>query len=200
MASPKTKKSRRSKWLIYSILFLILLVSGYKVYDHFSIAANKRAFQNARAAIDNIYFDSIKQLGPADSAEASSDCSRTYKEFTGYTDLTCEVDTRFIYAVVNESEASGIFKKVQAIISQKDSVMKPSQAMASSIKDSLVVSTVYHSASDTYKINGLSCTVNYIYDTPREIDLSIKNPNMKPFEITIGCSGPAKQQYYRLAS
>jgi hypothetical protein len=199
MASPKTKKSLRSKWLIYSILFLILLVSGYKVYDHFSIAANKRAFQNARAAIDNIYFDSIKQLGPADAADISSSCTRTYQEFSGYKNMTCHVDTKFIYSTGNENAANIIFKNIQKLVNTNNN-FKPEESLSPTIKDSLVVNTVYHVASDTYHAYGLNCTVNYVYDTPREIDLSIKDPSKKPLEITIGCYGPAKQQYYRLAS
>jgi hypothetical protein len=197
MASPKTKRSRRSKWLIYSILFLILLVSGYKVYDHFSIAANKRAFQNARAAIDNIYFDSIKQLGPADNAEASSSCKRDHVEF-GTGQLSCNVGINFIYGLNNESEANMKMSTVQKLIQK--SMLKPTMLLSAELKDSTVTTSYFHTATDSYQLNGLDCTASYIYDTPQLTSLSVKRSSQKQFEIVMGCSGPAKQQYYRLAS
>jgi hypothetical protein len=193
----KTKRSRRSKWLIYSILILILLVSGYKVYDHFSIAANKRAFQNARAAIDNIYFDSIKQLGPADAAEASSSCKRDHVEF-GTGQLSCNVGINFIYGLNNESEANMKMSTVQKLIQQ--SKFKATKSLSTALKDSIVATSAYHTASDSYKLSGLDCVATYVYDTPQAISINIKNVLEKRFEVAIGCYGPAKQQYYRLAS
>jgi len=87
---------------------------------------------------------------------------------------------------------------VQSLISKHKFV--PAQSLSSEISDRLVVNTIYHAASDKYKLASLQCTVNYVFDTPDETFLKLKDANKKPFEITIGCYGPAKQQYYRLAS
>jgi hypothetical protein len=200
MAARKTKRSHRFKWPVCIIMLVVLGVFGFRIYDHFSIAANKRSFQDARTTIDSIYYDAVKQIGPADNAEIGSSCSKTYQEFTGYGDLTCYLNANFIYGVSSESEANSIFKKVQDLVKNNFRSFRPTKTLSASIEDRLVVNSVYHAASDGYSAFGLRCTINYIYDTPREIDLSIKDSSKNPFEITIGCSGPAKQQYYRLAS
>lgn len=199
MTTAKTKKRLKWRWLAYAVLLILVLIAGFKIYSHFSIAANKRAFQNARQTIDNVYYDAIKQVGMPDDAKISSSCSRSHEEF-GSGILSCDLNVNFIYGVNDQNQASLIFKKVQTDISSNHKDLKPTRPLAQSIKDSIVVSTTYHAASDTYKSYGLDCTVNYVYDTPREIDLAIKDTNKKPFEITLGCYGPAKQQYYRLAS
>lgn len=196
MARAKTKSSK--KWLLYLIAAVILIVAGFVLYHKHATAANKKNFQDARATIDNIYYDAIKQIGPADNAQISSSCSRSHVEFSKG-ELSCDINTNFIYGVSDESESNDLMHKVQSTISTF-SDFKPSKSLSLSIKDSLVVDSIYHIATDSYTSHGLKCTVNYIYDTPRETDLRLKSSNQKPFEVTIGCSGPAKQQYYRLAS
>jgi len=197
MAAAKTKKPLRRKWLLYALLIIVLLVAGFKVYNHFSIAANKRAFQNARTTIDSIYYDAVKQIGPADNAQTSSSCSRNHVEF-GRGQLSCNVGIDFIYGVNNETDANSKMAAIQRTI--KQSKLEQEQTLSSALKDTVVASSYYHTASDIYKFQGLDCTSSYIYDTPQLTSLNVQDQTKKTFEISIGCSGPAKQQYYRLAS
>jgi hypothetical protein len=197
MAAIKTKGSGKSKWLIYGVLLLILLVAGYQLYSHVSIAANKRSFQDARTTIDSIYYDVAKQIGPADNAQVSSSCKRDHVEF-GAGQLSCNVGINFVYGVDSESEASVRMSEVQKLI--KKSKLKPTKPLSAGLKDSDVATSTFHTASDSYRLGSLDCVATYVYDTPEAISLSIKNQGQKTFEISLGCYGPAKQQYYRLAS
>ncbi len=181
-----------------AVLLILILVGGFFVYQRVVLELNKRAFAHARAAIDTVYADIVSQVGVPDDSKTIELCTQRYQEFTGYSDTTCHIDKSFIYGVVDKTDANILFKKIQSIINS-NSQFKPTRSPASSITDSLAVNTYYHAASDKYKASGLDCVVNYVYDTPREIDLGIKDKNKKPFEITVGCYGPARQAYYPLS-
>jgi hypothetical protein len=201
MANTKTKKSGPS-WMwrhkLLSLIALLIIAAGaYAAYNHIQTSSNKRDFQQARVAIDSVYDNALRSVGKPDNAEVGSDCARSHQEFSGG-DLTCYLNTRFIYGVTNESEASRIFKKTQLLV-LKTPAFKP-ESISNAIIDSYQVNSVSHAASDKFKLYNLICSINYVYDTSREIDLSIKDSTKKPFEVTIGCYGPAKQQYYRLSS
>lgn len=200
MARAKTKSSSKIRLLVYLTAAVVVLIGGFVLYNKHATANNKKNFQDARSTIDNIYYDAVKQIGPADNAQLSSNCSKTYKEFSGYGNLACHVDIAFIYPVSSGDEANSILEKIQSNIKKKYPSLKTVGNLSGSIRDSSTVNTAYHTTSDTYELEGLKCTANYVFDTPSETSLAIKDSSKKPFEITIGCWGPAKQQYYRLAS
>ena len=195
MARVKTKKRNKFLWLA---VLIALMVGGFATYKHISIAMNKRDFQNARIAINKIYSKVIGKVSRPDNAVAESFCSRSHKEFSKG-DLSCDINTNFIYGVDNEEIANQLLNSIQGQISSVKE-FKSVTPINKSLKDYNVVSNIYHTASANYNVGSLRCVINYVYDTPREIDLTIKDNSKKPFEITIGCYGPAKQQYYRLAS
>jgi hypothetical protein len=194
MAASKTKRSKR---LIYLLILAGLIIVGFAAYQKFSSAQNKHDFEQARKVEDQILADVRKQVGEPDNAEIESYCSRASQEFT-QGGLKCHTNTKMVYAISSEDEANGIFKKIQSTAT--NSKLMPASKLSEGIKDYLVGDQSYHTASDTYRLSGLECTIGYTYNTPREIDLTIKDPSKNPFEITIGCYGPAKKQYYRLAS
>lgn len=202
MASSKTKKS----WLgwvwrhkLLSLLVLVIVAAGaYAGYSHIQTSNNKRNFQNTSKDINNLYINIIKQVGSPDNAEVKSYCSRAHQEFTKG-ELSCDLNTNLVYPVADQGEANILMKKIQQLIQDRAVDFRP-KYISQSIKNYSVVDATYHTATDDYLSNGLSCVVGYIYDTPREINLSIKDSSKKPFEVTIGCYGPAKQQYYRMAS
>jgi hypothetical protein len=202
MANSKTKRS----WLGWawrhktlSLFALVIVAAGaYVGYNHVQTSNNKRNFQQARAAIDSVYDDAIRNVGKPDNAEEKSFCSRSHKEFSSG-DLTCEVDTNFIYAVSNEEEANNVMGKIQQS-TYTVAGLKKKETAVKKINDFNILNVPYHTASDSYSYNGLNCVIGYVFDTPREMDLKVNDDSKKSFEINMSCSGPAKQQYYRMAS
>jgi hypothetical protein len=194
MAKTKTKNIR----FVWFLGVAALIIVGFLVYQYISTQLNKRDFQQARAAIDTIYADIVARVGQPDNSKRTNDCSRPSEEFT-QGPLSCSVGTDFIYGVDNEQQANQLFKQIQAIIAAHPELFKSTKPLSSSITDTLVVNTYYHSAEDYYSRGGnMDCFNKYIYDTPREIDLSVINPSQKPLQINIDCSDWAKAQYYPL--
>jgi hypothetical protein len=139
----------------------------------------------------------VRNVGRPDNTEVKNYCSRAHQELTEG-DLTCDIDTNFIFSVINNQEANNLIKKIQAQVNNVKYLHRKAPDM-SSLKNYSIGDTLYQTASNDYTLGSLDCVINYVYDTPREMDLTIKDPNKRPFEITIGCYGPAKKQYYRLA-
>jgi hypothetical protein len=200
MANAKTKKSGPS-WIwrhkLLSLIGLLIIAAGaYAAYNHIQTSNNKRDFQQARAAIDSVYDDAIRNVGKPDNAEEKSSCTRPNQEFTQGV-LTCDVNVKFVYGLESESQANDYYIKIQKLIGKHN--FRPSKELGTSVKDSLVIDTTYHSSHDYYTNSGLGCEASYIYDTPSQTDLAIKS-NKHPLEVLLSCSGKAKQQYYRLSS
>lgn len=200
MAKPASRRFQRSVfWArahkFYSLLLLItVLIVGIFVYEKVALELNKRAFAHARTAIDTVYADIVKNVGQPDNTALASECSRAHVTF-GEGDLTCSIDTDFIFGVKDEDEATALFKKIQGVIN-KHRDFKPTRPLSLKITDQTVVNSAYHTASDEFISAGLPCIVNYVYDTPREIFLSINDSSKKPFQIVIGCNGKAWALYY----
>jgi hypothetical protein len=200
MVRLRTQKNRtplpwmRTHKLISLFMFIVLLVAGIFVYERIALELNKRAFAHARSAIDTVYADIIKSVGPPDNSKRSSDCSIYENEFVVGPDY-CNIDTSFIYGVLDEDEATAQFKKIQTVINQHKN-FKPTRPLSLKITDQTVVNSAYHTASDEFIAAGLPCIVNYVYDTPREIFLSINDSSKKPFQIVIGCNGKTWALYY----
>lgn len=185
---------RRHKWASLGLLVIILSL-GFWGYETYSRYTDKRSFENARAAIDVLYADIVSEVGPPDNYKHTNDCSRpsgVYEEGP----LSCSVGTSFIYGVDSQAEANSLYKKIQGTVARKSELFKPSQPLSAAIEDTLVVNTHYYSALDRYVSNSLPCTIKYIYNTAREIDLEIVNQDYKPFQVSISCSDFAKKEYY----
>ncbi len=190
-------KVRQSKF-IWAASVIVLIIAGYFVYQYVATQINKRDFIQARAAIDAVYVDIVAKVGQPDNSKRTNDCSRPSEEFE-QGPLSCSVATDFIYGVDNEEQANQLFKQIQGVIAMHSDQFKPTKPLSGAIADTLVVNTYYHSTLDYYQnAHGLLCVSSYIYDTPREINLSIKNSDKKSFEAGIACSGSAKSQYYSL--
>ena len=183
---------------LFSVFILIVLVvAGFFVYQRIALELNRQGFKQARSAIDTVYADIVAKVGPPDNSKRVNDCSRPNEEFD-QGPLSCSIGTDFIYGVSDQNQANDLFKQIQGVIAQHPSLFHLTQALDTSIKDTLVVNTYYHSAQDYYNTAGMDCSIKYTYDTAREIDLSINDPTKKSFEVNIDCSGWAKAQYYPL--
>ncbi len=188
---------RRHKFLSLFCV-IVLLVIGVFVYEKVALELNRLAFKSAQHAIDTVYADIAAKVGQPDDYKVSNDCSRSNVEF-GQGPLSCYVGTSFIYGVVDQSEATSQFKTIQVLVGLHKDLFKPTKNLSSAITSTLVVDSYYYSAQDFYSVKNLDCTIKYIYDTPREIDLAIKDTSKKPFQVNVDCYGPARDGFYPLA-
>ena len=184
---------------LFSVFILIVLVvAGFFVYQRIALELNRQGFKQARSAIDTVYADIVAKVGPPDNSKRVNDCSRPNEEFE-QGPLSCAVNTDFVYEVSDEQQANDMLGQVQGVINQQSSLLQAAKPLSGSIKDTFVARTYYHTTIDYYRTKQkMNCEVSFIYDTPSEIDLQIKNPRGLPLEIGIGCSDFAKAQYYPL--
>jgi hypothetical protein len=192
--TPKFGFFGRHKITSLIILVTLLGIAGIFIYQKIALELNKRDFQNARTAIDSVYADIVRQVGPPDNYKKVNQCVREHEELTQGS-LFCNIDTTIIYGVKDRVEASSILAKVQGVITNEKQ-FKLSGHLSRGIQDRLVTNTYYHTAEDNYRYSNLDCVASYVYDTPGEISLSLQDKNMQPLEISFGCNGPAKQSYY----
>jgi hypothetical protein len=187
----------RSHKLLTLISLLILLLFGFFGWQAYEKHQNKIAFQEARDAIDEVYKDIVAKVGPPAKAKRDNECSRPNHEFTQGR-LSCSVSTSFIYGVEDLDEANKKYRAIQSVIKDRSDLFKNDGPWSSQIIDEVEVNSYYHAALDKLKTtSAMRCTVNYVYDTPREMDLSVDNTN-KGLETSIVCSDLAKAQYYLL--
>lgn len=188
---------RRHK-ILTQVILLVLLVLGGIAYQLIALELNKRTFQHARVAIDDIYADIVTQVGSPDNFRHSDTCSQSYVEsvFTTKGPIGCSVNTVFIYGIQNESQASLLLKNVQTAIINHDKLFRPTKTSSSKLTTVSTISGIYKAAEDTYKSFGLDCIINYIYNAPEEVELPLKNASMKPFEVFMGCYGSARAMHY----
>lgn len=178
MARVKTKSLTPKKWF----LLLVVLIAGFLIYNYLSIQANKKTFAQARLAINNIFSQTTKNLGPPDASRRIDSCG----------DSDCTIYTSFIYAVTDKSQAESYLHTIQSDIKSQDNFV-PAKSLSTHITTS---SLGYHSTQDVYNFKSLSCTAKYLYDTPQATLLKMKNNSKKPFYVEIGCTGSAKHKYY----
>jgi hypothetical protein len=196
MASAKTKNQtgvfKRHFKFSAAIVLLVLLIGAYFVYEKVALEMNKRDFQQARAAIDNVYSEIVHQVGQPDNFKKYNLCD-TYKNEFENGPISCNVNVDFIYSVRDEDDANIILKKLQKIILDNGLI---ESALANFIQDRTVGNSYFHDAIDNYEYSKLRCVSKYIYDTPSETYLTVKNKNRKSFQINLGCAGLAKDNYY----
>ena len=204
MTKPALNKLKRSLfWVkfhkLYSLLILIvLLVGGIFVYQKVTLELNRRAFAQARVAIDAVYADIVAQVGQPDNYKRESECSKSY--FGPYElRISCSVDTDFIYAVKDQQEADAKTAKINEIVDKQQSRLRPTSAPKSDIYVNPAPGDPDTNTSINYYKGpgGLLCIFKYVYDTPTDTYLQLVHPDSKKsFYVTTGCTGNAKNQYY----
>jgi len=187
-------KSHRLLFTIFLAALIALGIVGYAQYQKYE---NKLAFQDAQRSIDSIYEKVISSVGKPDISRRQNSCSRPSQEWT-LGPLSCSLNTEFVYAVNDRSEANEIHMKFQKIISSENQLV--AKKLSKEITDELVINTYYHSAFDSYTtLGGLDCAGKYVFDTPQDSFLHTSN-GKKDLYIAIGCTGPAKIAYYTVAN
>lgn len=176
MGRTKTTNTR----LIIGIL--VVLVAVFFAYSYLSVQANKKTFEQARSAVDNIFSQTTKTLGSPDASKRVSSCGSSQ----------CTVYTSFVYGVVDKNQAENDFRTIQGNIKGQDSFV-PAKNLPTRITTTALG---YHSAQGVYNFKSLSCTAKYLYDTPQATLLKQKDKSKKPFYVEIGCTGSAKKDFY----
>lgn len=197
VAMSKLMFARKHKKILFPFVILVIVIGGYIAYDKISLIRNRQAFERARVAIDTIYADIVAQTGQPDNSKRVSNCARSNVAL-GEGSMSCDVAIDFIYGLADEAAANIILEEIQSVVKNHENLFKPIKPLSTSIRDSLVANTLYHTAADNYKSGALDCKINYVYDTPREISLKLKNQSLKPLEINVGCYGFARSAYYPL--
>jgi len=191
--SNKANWLKQHKW--FSLLIIIaLLITGVFVYEKIALELNKRAFAHARAAIDTVYADIVAQVGQPDNSKRSNTCSRP-NQLYGRGRLSCDISITFIYGLNDLDQASTYLKTIQKIITSQRT-FKATKPLSIAITTGLVADAQYSDAHDYYSNSGISCEASYWYDTPRQIELDIKDGNKKPLEISLSCTDWARSEYY----
>lgn len=186
--------------IISAVIAIVVLILGFFVYLKIDLELNKRAFLQASQAIDKIYADIIKELVPQDH-KRENECSKSF--FGSYVERThCGVSADFIYAVKDRNEADEIASKIRLIVGRYPKVLRSSPAPKSDIIINLAPGDPNtNSFIEYYKSGSLFCVFKYVFDSPSEIYLNLPdNADGRPFYVTTGCSGEAKQTYYPVSN
>ena len=190
----------RAHKLVSLVLMVILLILGFFVYQRVTLELNKRAFAQARTAIDAVYEDIVENVGQPDNFKATNECSRSHIAI-GDGPLSCYIDNEFIYGVEDKNEANSLRQKIKSTISNHSDVLKPTPQTTSSIDITPSGSTETNIFVDHYDSAGLLCAIKYVFEIPREIALELKRgSNKKPFFVVISCSGDAREIFYPLSN
>ncbi|HZP55662.1 MAG TPA: hypothetical protein VFB03_02745 [Candidatus Saccharimonadales bacterium] len=177
--------------ILIILLFLIIAsVAGYFIYQKVTLEMNRHSFQSAQHAIDGVYADIVSQVGAPDDSGTQKYCNTSPN---GY---SCIIGKSFIYGIDNESSANSLFKKIQKVIGSQNSQFRTVRHLTTEVKDITITGAPYASASDRYRLYGLDCVANYIFNDRRDPDLTLKDSSKKPFEVAIDCFGVAKRNYY----
>ena len=189
---------RKHKWLSIPILLVVavvLIALGAVVYNKIATELNRRAFQQANYAIETIYNDIVKEVGPPDDNKRESRCSRSRGEFSEGP-LGCYTSMFFIYGLSNKDQSDLTIKRIRSIIVNSQSILV---AASSSTESSGLITKApgNTSSTDYYQAPGrIKCRADYAFDTSYGSFLKLKDPDAKPLAINISCSGMAMEDYF----
>ena len=159
---------KKHKWLT-SLAVFALVVIGVAAYYKISLELNRRAFEQASQAIDTIYADIVKEIGPPDDHRNSKECSQSY---SGPYNLvtSCGVHVDFIYSVDDKEQADDKLRKIRSIVENRPDLIRPV-----SMPESDIVTTPapgnsnLNTSINYYKSNGgILCIFKYVYDSPEQ--------------------------------
>lgn len=190
----------RHKWLAF-FFAIVLIILGFIVYEKIALEMNRLAFKSARHAIDTVYADIVKQLGPPDNSKTQSECSKSY--FGPYKlILSCSVDTDFAYGLDDKTEANKKTEEIRSIIKSHSELFKQTAPPNTGIYPTPAPGYVNTTSSiDYYKTSGLLCIFKYVFDSPSETFLTVANiTSQKIFYVASGCSDNARSDFYPLTN
>jgi len=186
---------RKHKWLTLLTIVLLVIIAVF-TYFKISLELNRRAFQQAAHAIETIYADIVKEIGPPDDNRYSRECSRPSVVYD-QGPLSCSIGIDFIYGVSDKQEPDQLKERIKSVINHHSNLLLPTTAPPSFIDVNPAPGNNTDSTIDYFKTSaGMECTSKYTYDMPREIQLNTKNRNEKGFGISISCSSDARGQFF----
>lgn len=184
------EKHRKTMWLLLIVLaaLLYLLIHAYRGW------ADTRRLHSSRAAIDSVYTDITKRLGQPDDLRTSNSC---VKQGNINTYTLCTVETDFIYGASNQNLANVFLGQIQKVIGAHRNAFKPTRKLSVHLGNALSVEAYTHDATDYYRgPYGSACSVKYSFATPDEVDLSLRDPSLQPFEVFFSCSHKSVRAIY----
>src|SRR5437868_15522224 len=90
--------------IISFFLLIILAVAGIFVYEKVAYEMNKRAFAQAKTAIDSVFADIVRQVGPPDDKKFNLKC-HAIREVYGDGPTSCTLTIYFIYPIADKARA-----------------------------------------------------------------------------------------------
>src|SRR3989344_2632351 len=113
----------KSNKVLVVIILVVAVVGGFVAYQQYSIWADKRKFEQARASIDALYADIVAQAGQPDRVEKSQTCGYANRKYE-QGPLSCSVKAHFAFSADNNTQATEIAEKVHQTISVKTDIAK----------------------------------------------------------------------------
>jgi hypothetical protein len=200
MALTKPKSSRlgwfgRHK-IISTILLIIVLVTGYFVYEKIAYQMNKHAFAETKSSIDTVYSNIISKVGSPDDKRNISTCSPV-REVYGNGSTSCTLIIDFIYPVNNKREADDLRVRMQNTVSQNSNLLKPVQNPSTNSQVNTSSRSDSEPATDYFRAKGgVPCRIDYIYNPTFNTELNLKERGKQNFYISIDCFGHSRGIYY----
>jgi hypothetical protein len=209
MAKSRAGKQKRfltliKKYKIVSVFIVaVLLLLVCVIYSQIQAINEKARFEQARASLDKVYADIVKEAGKPDAEKKTQRCTYGSRKY-GKGPLGCSVSVNFVYGVKNVIEAKKLTDRIDISIGKNKSILTKTYTS----KDLNPFSTEYEwkivqeIGSDYTDIkSGLSCTLSYIYapnSTSFHTIISVKAA--KNMSVVLVCGGSAKVEHYPVKS
>lgn len=168
----------------YSLfLFIFVLVGGVFVYEKVALELNKRAFTQARVAIDTVYVNIVKETGEPSDFSESYGCGG-FQGVLGEGPLSCYINKRIAYSVSDATSLDQLKTKVQATI-DTSKLLIPEAPPPSDASITEIAPNSNPPKIDYYRTrSGVSCKVTSETDGEQKL------------AIFFACSGPARGKYF----
>lgn len=169
-----------------------MVIAGLLIYLRIDLELNKRAFQQANHAIDTIYANIVKEIGPPDDSRSENRCGKG-QGLLSDGPWRCYINLFFVYGVANKEQSDQNINRIRSIITASQSGLKPTAPTPITKAAGNTSVTDYYQADKK-----ISCEAIYEFDTEFGGFLNLNNPSDKRLTIAISCSGVARANYFKI--
>lgn len=188
--------SRKVRWSLLFLALIVLVFGGLWVYSKVSFELNKRAFEQARVAIDEIYADIAKGVGRPDDSKQSNYCG-SFRGVYGSGPTACYLDTSFMYGISDQAESKIFIEKIRNTINLRYDLLKFAPELSTSSQAVMTTPEIGGKITHTYTTKSkLECSVSYLYDPTFDTGLKLEELDKKQLYVSINCSGDSRGDYY----
>lgn len=190
---------KQKKVLVYLLTIGVpLLVLGIIFYRNYSVAVDKRRFEQARESIDKLYAEIEASVGKPNISEKKENCSRPSLKFEKGP-LSCDVSVDFSFSTRNINDANNLMISIVSIINASNYIKIDS---SSSLVTLLFSNRLDQGANERRSQNfqekksSMNCSITYRYLIPSE---EIQNTNMATLSISLGCHAKSRAKHYPMS-